>query len=98
MRRWGLLLLLGGFAGLLGLGFLSDCTDADIFANTYDSLTPRNSQPTFSQKEVQERIETFFNKLHYHHPGSVILPSLVMLTGGLMLYAGPRNAAKPPNI
>jgi len=96
MRRWGLLLLLIGFAALLGIGFLSDCAEGDSFANAYDSLPYQ--QQTFSRDEVQNRLQDFFNKLHFHHPGGLIIPSVMMLAGGLMLYKAGRNSAKSPNI
>jgi hypothetical protein len=96
MRCWGLMLLLAGFALLLGIGFLSDCTDADIFTNAYDSLPYQ--QRTFSREEVQKRLENLFNGLHFHHPGGLIIPSFMMLAGGLILYKRSRNSPTPPNI
>jgi hypothetical protein len=91
MRILGLCLLVAGFMVLLGMAFWIETTDIDIFAEAYDSVP---QEQTFTRKEVQERLEALFERMHYRHVHWLVIPAFLMLGGGLMILKRPKS---PPN-
>jgi hypothetical protein len=85
MRSWGLLLLVVGFASFLALVFWFHATDWAIFSQAYDSLP---QQQTFSRSDVLQRLDALFRRLQ-HHPAWLLIPAVLMLSGGLLLRRRP---------
>jgi hypothetical protein len=81
IRRVGLCLLLVGFVVLLGTAFWCETTDIDIFAEAYDSVPQEH---TFARKDVQDRLDRLFERLHYRHVSWIVVGGVIMLAGGLM--------------
>ncbi len=88
MRRCGFFLLVTGFILLLCTAFWIETTDVDIYAEAYDSVP---HEQTFTRKEVQQRLDALFERMHYRHVHWLVIPAFLMLGGGLMLFKRPKR-------
>lgn len=81
MRNVGTLLLIVGFVSLLVMVIWFQAMDSAIFSKAYDSLP---QQQTFSGSEMRQQLGALYQRLQ-HHPGWLLIPALLMLSGGLLL-------------
>ena|SRR5947209_731879 len=88
LKTIALVLLVGGFVGIMGALMLLKSADYSSFSQAYESL-PRKD--TFARQEVLEHMVDAFQRRN-HSEMWIMAPATMMLAGGLLLLRTGKSA------
>ena len=96
LKTIALVLLVGGFVGIMGALMLLKSVDYSSFSQAYDSLPKKD---TFARQEVLEHMVDAFQRRN-HSEIWILAPAAMMLAGGLLLLRTGKSAKgnRTPNI